>query len=300
MKNKRQIAFNKVFTLFIILGILILLVSISCFSEGDIGFGIGMCIVAGLFLIGAPILLPCYYLYDKEGVTLVYVYMPNERYLWKNIYEIRVIDDDTHSNRKALFFFLVYKITGDVEGKKRFYMDGHIQKSFRNKRLIQKYYDDKIIGYFDDEIEDFKAWRAKRKNKKQKQNQMNFAAEIPRIERKLRTDLHNSLQCDINAAQKLGLTLRIEYRYVTKQGTLNSRPKTDYTYTALVNIAHPNEREKTKKLCMEVKLLSVQLKETDYHFVIHDKERNAFLESLFNTFLAIEQTSFEDYMQKRP
>ena len=285
MKNKRQIAFNKQYTLFYSLGIFLLILSITSFLEGDTGFGIGLGLVSALFLIGTPILLPCFYLYDKEGVTLVYLYLPNERYLWKNVYEIRVIDDDTHSHRRSLFFFLVYKITGDVEGKQRFYMDGHIQKSFRNKHLIQKYWDGTITGYFDDEIEDFKAWRKRRKDKKQKQIAQHFCDEILPMERKARADLRLSLQCAENTAKQMGLILHTEYRYRTDdQKRWNSRPKANYTYTVSVTLSHPNEKS---LLCTEAELLKVSLAKNGYHAIpdeeVYEKISRSLLDFLEKT-----------------
>ncbi len=283
MKNKRQIAFNKQYTLFFILGVFLLILSVTSFCEGDTGFGIGLGLVSALFLVGAPIFLPCFYLYDKEGVTLVYLYLPNERYLWKNVYEIRVIDDDTHSNRKSLLFFLVYKITGDVEGKQRFYMDGHIQKSFRNKRLIQKYWDGTITGYFDDEIEECKAWRKRHKDKKQKQIKQQFTDEILPMERSVRSEIRQALKHEICCAQNLGLTLCIEYYYVTDDLTKhNSRPNAAYTYTVLATLTPQNASEKKHTIRTEAELVRVDLCKKGYQGTVDQTAIMHFQASLYD------------------
>lgn len=74
---------------------------------------------------------------------MYYVFLPNERYLWRNIRAIEVSDDGTNSSQSPWFDLLfgkVFAISGHVEGELHFYMNGHIRKSWRTKRLLEEYW----------------------------------------------------------------------------------------------------------------------------------------------------------------
>ena len=91
-KIKKQIALNKLFNFFMIIGALLVWICIESLLEGDVWLSIALGLAALLFLIIPSIFTPYCYLFDSEGVSLCYVFLPVERYLWKNIYSIEVSD----------------------------------------------------------------------------------------------------------------------------------------------------------------------------------------------------------------
>ena len=92
MKKRKQIALNKLFNFCIILGLLFAWGSIDLFLDNANAWGLGFCIVALLFIVLPAIFTPYCYSFDDEGVSLCYVFLPVERYLWKNIHAIEVDD----------------------------------------------------------------------------------------------------------------------------------------------------------------------------------------------------------------
>ena len=147
MKNKKEIAFNKLFFLFVILGVISLAVGFVVTGEEISAFGIGCIIVGLVFLTGGSIMAPCCYCFDSDGVTCYYVFLPKERYLWKNIRNICVKRDGySESEILEMIFSYVFEIKGKAEGKQHFYMQGQISRSFRTKRLIEKYWHKGISG----------------------------------------------------------------------------------------------------------------------------------------------------------
>lgn len=145
MKNKKEIVLNKSFFLFVILGILTLTLGYVAISEEVSLWSIFFFILGLLFVIGGPIKEPLFYSFDTECITLHYLFVPKECYLWKNIRKIKKARDGYSRSAIVDFIFSrVYEINGKVEGKQRFYMNGIIVISFRTKRLLDKYWEKEI------------------------------------------------------------------------------------------------------------------------------------------------------------
>ena len=141
MKNKIHFSFNRLFNTLIIVGLLLVELSVCSFKEGDAELGVGLLFGAAVIIVSC-VFIPGCYLFDRDGITLVYIFLQNERYLWANIYDIEVKDSDTR-HKSALFFlfFFIYSLDGQPEGKQRFYMKGEIQKNTQNQAP-----DKKILG----------------------------------------------------------------------------------------------------------------------------------------------------------
>lgn len=267
MKKRKQFALNKLFNFCFALGTLLAWMSYEFFTDGETAWGLGNGI-ASLLLIALPtIFTPYCYAFDNEGVSLCYVFLPVERYLWKDIYAIEVEDkqDYTGGKRSLLVFFLyasVFTIHGENVGECRFYMKGHIRKSFRTKYLLEKYWDGTITGYA---FEDAKKWINKRRAKKQKQIESHFTDEVVLMEREIRAEAREWLKPFIDQAKQYDLELKAKYFYITKDfEERNSRPKEGYTYTLIAEIAHFNETDENKIVIVSVDLLYVRLGKTSY------------------------------------
>ena len=146
-----------------------------------------MGVAALICIVPAAIFTPYCYAFDSKGVSLRYIFLPVECYLWKDIHAIEVEDITTNSGRSTtildVFFAHVSCIRGKNVGKIRFYMNGHIGKSFRTKHLLEKYWDGTITGYL---LEDVKKWFHKRKTKKQSMIKVHVTDEIVPMERDVR------------------------------------------------------------------------------------------------------------------
>ena len=169
MKKRKQFALNKLFNFCVVFGLFFAYCSIVCFQDNDATLGLVFGAIALAFIVLPAMFTPYCYTFDSEGVSLRYIFLPTERYLWKDIHAIEVEDISTYNSDEAivyLFYAIVFSIKGTNVGKRRFYMNGHIRKSLRTKYLLEKYWDGTITGYM---FEDTKKWIDKRKTKKQSQ-----------------------------------------------------------------------------------------------------------------------------------
>ena len=120
-------------------------------------------------------------------------------------------------------------------------MDGHIRKSFRTKYLLEKYWDGTITGYM---FEDLKNWFNKRKAKKQAEIKEHLTDEVAPMEQEMRRQAKDLLKPFVAEAKQYNLEIKSKYYYITSDGEeLYYRPKEDYTYTLVCEIAHFNERD---------------------------------------------------------
>ena len=157
-------------------------------------------------------------------------------------------------------------------GKRRFYMEGHVRKSIRTKRLFEQYWDGTITGYLFDGM---KERRQKRKAKKEMQIKAHLTDEIVPMEREVRAKARKWLEPFVAQARHYDLEIKTKYLYITKDlQELNSRPEERYTYTLLAEIAHFGETDENRIVVVSVDLLFVRLGKTAYRGVhnVHAKE----------------------------
>ena len=267
MKKRKQIALNKVFNLCMLLGALFVWWAVDLFLDGDVPWGIGFGIASLLLIVLPTIFTPYCYSFDSEGVSLCYLFFSPERYLWKDIRAIEVKDTGA-SSRSILFdLFLArdFCIHGTSVEKRQFFMEGHVRKSFRTKRLFEAYWDGTITGYW---LEDKKAKAQKRRSDKDSQIKAHVADEIVPMEREMRAKAREWLEPFSAQAGHYGLEIKTKYLYVTKDlEELNSRPQTGYTYTLLAEIARSGETDEARTGTVSVELLFVRLGKTAYRGV---------------------------------
>lgn len=269
MKKGKRIALNRLFNFCIIVGLFFAYMAYDCLINGDTAWGIGIGTAALLFAGSAAVFTPYCYVFDNEGLSLCYAFLPNERYLWKCIYAIEAEDLEAASGRRSLLLFLLYSVVfsihGETVGKCRFYMKGRIRKSFRTKRLLEHYWDGTITGYL---LEDVKEWLNKRKAKKQKQQDAHLKDEAVSMEREARAKAREWLKpLEIEAA-RYKLTIKSQYLYVTKNlEKLKSRPEEGYTYTLVAEIVPTDETDISHVTAVGVDLLYVRLGKKAYRGV---------------------------------
>lgn len=264
---KKQFALNKLFNVCIIVGLLLSYSSILCFTDSEILWGLFFGIMSVLFIVLTTVFSPYCYAFDSEGVSLCYIFLPVERYLWKDIrsIEVDIISGGTRTNIFSLLYDFVFKIDGKNVGKTRFYMSGHIRKSFRTKYLLEKYWNKTITGYL---FEDTKKWIGKKRAQKQAHIKAHMTDEIVLLERSIRANARDWLKPITEQAKHSGLDVNKKYFYVTKSSKKSvTRPKEDYTYTLVLEILPINEQNKDKAIILDVDLLYVRLTKTSYRGV---------------------------------
>lgn len=302
MKKKREIALNKLFNLPVIIGLFFAYVSIDFLFYGDVGLGIVVGVIALALIIAPCLATPICYLFDTDGVTLCYVFFSNERYLWENVSDIEVrYDVNTASffrNGSVLDLLCghVFEISGTVEGELKFYMRGYIRKSFKTKRLLEKYWDGTITGYL---LEDAKEWFNKRIRKKEDKILRHFTDEAVTMEREVRAYFREIIPPYKDKARECGLELRTEYLYVTKDiEEYKSRPHKGYTYTANIEISRPGETDENRIICVWVELLYVRLGKTAYRGVRNKSIAEELESELADALNEIKEIGIDAYLEE--
>ncbi len=293
MKKKRRIVSDKQTVAFILTGAFFGFGSYVLFSEKDIAIGITFAVFAAVFIIVPLIFMPCCYIFDSEGVSAHYLFLPDERWLWDNIRSIKLTYD--YSARRGLFALLfsrVYEINGKTEGKVHRYMNGYIRKSRRAKRLIEKYWDGEITGGF---------WYNRRKKREEKEKEkLNISYgtdEANATERELRKNAKEWLVPFEESASEAGLTLTCRFVFVTDDLTeLNSRPRSTYTYTILTDISRKGDTPKDNILSIDFELAYVRLGKTAYRAFANKSAKEELTDTLTEILDDIKANGIEKYI----
>lgn len=290
MENKRQIALNSTFNIFLITGLLSLWGGSSLLHDKvtDIGyFLIGL----SLFFIAVPLIcVPCCFIFDSEGLTFKYLFIRDERYLWKNIYKITATIDSTNSTSKSYIFdsifSRIFEIKGNVEGEKKAYMSGRLTRNRRTKKLLEEYWDGNISG----------TSSKKKKKKKKNTNKTYDTTEIAALEREAQAKVSTLLEPFAATAKLHNLKLKKRFIYTTEDfEKLTSRPKENYTYTLIVEISHFGETDEKRVVSVDADLIFTHLGKSAYKGVVNknaEKDLSEILEDVLNT---IYQEGIEAY-----
>lgn len=279
-------------------GLILALLGSVAFAESEIGLGVGLLFFA-LLLIAAPVIgMPWCYRFDPEGVSAKYIFFSQERYLWKNIHSIRVAEAISDDGRSLIFFY-DFKIDGYVEGKHRRYMDGRISKTRRTKRLIEKYWDGTIEGYWHDEVQTVKRWWNKRTPKGKNKKQQYRIDEIVFMEREARASVRNWIEPFVAEAKQYDLKVQTQYLYITEDyEEYRSRPQSAHTYTAVIRIGRFNETDEDRMIIFYTDLLRVRIGKKAYrgvkNLLVEDELKISFSEIMTE----IKQQGFDAYVKE--
>ncbi len=235
MSQKQQFALNHEQVFILLAGILMAGISVTSYLENETGFFVAFGVLALLAVLIPLILLPSLYIFDDEGITIFYLFLPNERYLWGKIKSIDVCYEGADSHTK-------FEIGGVPESNIYFYTKGKICKSLRTKRLLEKYWDGTIEGYM------FEGLRNRLKQQKSQQIKAYLTDEVAAAEREVRAKIKEVLPFYEEQAKQLDLDFKTKFVYTTKSGNESrSRPKDEgYTYTLIVALSKPDEKDENK------------------------------------------------------
>ena len=265
---KKHYVLNPAVVLFCLIGTILVSIVVSAAREEDIGMAVTFSLLT-LIPVAGLVLMPVGYQFDEKGVTLGYLFLPNERYLWENIHAVAVENWGSNSNPTLLLW--IYRLYGICEGRERFYMRGEIAKTFRTKRLITRYWDGTIEGYFDDVNDDIKTGFRKLRAKREKQATVakkRSADEIKAEERALRAEVRAILSPYFDRAKQRDLTAELSFRYWTEDGSESrSRPEEAYRYLAVIALSRSGKTDGDNLLEASVDLMRVRLGKTSYRGV---------------------------------
>lgn len=291
MKNTRRFAFNHLFLRFVIIGALFLVGAIPLTAQ-DPTPGILLLLIALGFLSFPAIFMPFYYHFDTEGVTFVYLFLHNERYLWKNV--ASVTENTENGLTHDLLFSGYYQIEGANEGKHSPYMEGKIRKSPRCKRLLEAYYTGRIQG---DPTKELRTLAQRRAETEERITKQHLTDEIIPMEREKRAEVRRLVLPLAAEAESLGLSLQTEFLYITPDlREYNSRPHGGYSYTALIKIGYPEETDEARILCLEAELIRVHLDKKAYIGTPNPTSVKKLYKALDDVFAKIRKNGFVYYL----
>lgn len=294
----KKIALNRNIILFILGSLFLALLAYFSFLEGEIGLGIAFAFFALMMLAGPLIGMPVCYIFDPEGVSLKYLFFPRERYLWKNIYFIQVANPISDNGKQAIFL-RDYKIEGDVEGKNRRYMHGRICKTWRTKRLISKYWDGTLEGYWHDEVQEVKQWWHKRTKKAPEQPKQYKTDEIVAMERHARACVRQWIELFVTQAKQYDLDVRAQYLYITEDYEEHrSRPQESHIYTASISICPPSETDTDKMIIFYTDMIRVRLGKNAYRGVMNPQAEEDLKLAFTDIMTQIRQKGYASYFQE--
>lgn len=147
---KREFAVNRLAVFFCLLGALLIVIGPPMLSDPELrGGGILLTVLAVFFFAVPTFFMPYGYFFDREGVTIAYLFFENERYLWRNVRGVEAgVDYSYSSSAVSIFLDLllsrVLRIRGVPEGKRRRYMSGELADTRRTRRLMNRYGGGKI------------------------------------------------------------------------------------------------------------------------------------------------------------
>ena len=119
------------------------------------------------------------------------------------------------------------------------------------------------------------------------------------MERKMRAEARKVLQPLAAKAEELGLCLNYEFLYLTSDLELHKRrPAASYDYTATVELSLPDETAEERILCMDAKLLQVQLTKKGYCGSDHEFALDQMEGELKKAFEKIQNYGFEKYLTR--
>ena len=297
MKKRKQIALNKFFNFCIVVGLFIGWMAILSFQDPELslGWGLGFGIAALLLILLPMFFTPYCYIFDSEGVSFHYVFFPVERYLWENVRAITVEDValSTGSNHclLVLFYGRVFHIEATNEGPCRFYMTGNIRKTFRTKRLLEKYWDGTITGYLFEGLQE-------RRRKKQAEIKTHLSDEVVPMEQEVRTQTREWLEPFIAQARQYDLNIKAKYLFITKDfEEYKVRPEEGYTYTLVIEIARPGEKDENHIIEVSMDLVYVRLGKKAYRGVKSPHLQEEFQLAISETLNDIFKNGIESYYE---
>ncbi len=291
--DEKQRAVNKRFVEGVFLNIAFLAFSVVGFYVESKGIGIFFAVVFVIGLISVFCVEPHCYVFDDYGITSHYVFNRKERYLWKNIRSVRLIFDTGHYRHGHIFLSnYIYVLDGKVEGEEKWYMQGYVRKSFRTKKLMEKYWGVVEESDFSKIKKKIQIWQGK----KQKQIDAHFTDEAVKSEREARAKVREATKLCIEKAKSHNIDIKVKFFYVTSSGEeLTSRPDESYRYIACAEISYIGETDEDRIVVTDEDLLFVRFSKTGYKCTENKKSAESLKDTLEEVTATIREKGIEFY-----
>ena len=138
--KEKYTAFNTQLFFVITMFLLFVFIAYTCFIEREIGIGIGFSI-ASLLPVFVFIISPLYIVFSHKEIKIVYVLGQIETIQRTDIRNIISLGGFCSEYEPLPY----YEISYPKSKKQPFFVNGEIPKTFKVKRLIKKYYKDKLL-----------------------------------------------------------------------------------------------------------------------------------------------------------
>lgn len=291
--EKKRLAVNPRFVFDAFLEIIALCLSVACFCVDERGTGIFFAVFLAVGIMGM-LFEPCCYAFDRDAITIHYVLLKKEKYLWKNINHVNFHYFSEYSARDIIFLsHYVFEIDGKIEGEEKWYMKHYVRKSRKTKKLMEQYWDE----IFESDFEKFKKKVRKNRIEKKKIDE-HFADEVVKAEREVRARLRECAKPYIEKAREHNLYIKLRFYYVTENGKeLTFRPEEWYAYTACVEISYIGETDEDKRVFADEELLYVKLGKNGYKYTEVKGFEESFIDVLEDTLSTIIEKGIDFYCE---
>lgn len=293
--DEKQRAVNKWFVFWTLISIGAVLFGSAFINSEESSLGIFGFVAGAFFFIVAIVTEPVFYVFESESVSLIYVFRKKECYLWKNVRSIR---ESYHSLGYGGTLSIptpseiVFLLDGKVEGEEKWYMRGYVRKSFRTKKLMEKYWGVVEESDFSKIKKKIEKWQGK----KQKQIDAHFTDEAVKCEREARAKIREATKPGIEKAKSHNIDIKVKFYYVTSSGEeLTSRPDEGYRYTACAEISYIGETDEDRIVVTDEDLLFVRFSKTGYKCTENKKSAESFSNTLQEVVETICEKGIEVY-----
>ena len=148
---KKRIVPNYTLLLIFAAGVALAVVSVNIFAAlsdavgtstaDNVVFGVIFAVFALLFAVGAPILMPHFFVFTKKSVRIVYIFLKCEEARWDEVKSVEV----TGGN------MLSYRIT-PMKGDRAFFIQSEIPVNFVTRRIMHSLWgevegDETFLGF---------------------------------------------------------------------------------------------------------------------------------------------------------
>ena len=296
--KKKSVAFNWHQVFYLPIAILLITGAIIFFAEASVFLGIVLLLAALLFLFGS-LTNPLLYVFSRAGITLFYLILPNERYLWKDIESVDAGFVFEQGRNFQLLSLPVYEISGTPDSNLYFYMNGYVCKTHRSKRLIETYWGHEVNGYLSDLKIALKKHRSKQAKAMAQARRRQLETEILPMERAARAELRDAVKELTDQAQRGSLELRMDYLYLAGKGQeSHSRPDESYRYLACAEISRSGETDGNRILVKCVFLMNVHIGKRSVSGKLHRNAKDLLRSAVGEALAEIAEKGIDAYIKE--
>ncbi len=241
--------------------------------------------IIGLVFLLFTFFIPYKYEFNNNGISFCFLRSKKVNYLWKNITHVACYTEYTSKGNK----FFVYRINGKPENERKLHSKGSIAKTKKIKALFNEFIGDKVIDFT--EIPKF------RRN----DPECDISKYILNLEKITREITERYVEPFYTEFNNLGLSFKVKFTYLSDADEeyveYFYRPEGKSSYSAIFEIARPNETEKDMIIDWETTLVEVDTNKLRPKKFVESDMILISLNFLDNILADIKEYGFEKYMK---